>query len=376
MSWAAEDAKVDIREAALADDSIVVGGSECCLLRRQDRAGLIKGNIAIYNKMHERFVYPFEAEFIELKDMSITGDALSATHLNDAAALSYVIELVTERFQQYNLSNLFSKFPVLDMAIISTREWTSTFIDLLSRDQFNPILNQVIKSSPSIMSWAIKTFTIKIGEAAALADDVVIDVGGNECLLKRAAFQGDPITLVLIIKHLSGLRSRAAKQLYEHVAKININKEIVDIVGIFTISICEDFNAVFKAPLTQHELGDPAFTYQRVFNISNNLYYKHQDKWVSAENNQRGFLDSNSDIHCHNCGGEGHIQRDCAKPHKQAGGDLGPAWFKPLVPTLLGIRTATCAFAMIPCMTLELVYPYLSTCCSSNVVVLPLISNM
>ena len=36
------------------------------------------------------------------------------------------------------------------------------------------------------MSWAIKTFTIKIGEAAALADDVVIDVGGNECLLKRA----------------------------------------------------------------------------------------------------------------------------------------------------------------------------------------------
>jgi len=31
---------------------------------------------------------------------------------------------------------------------------------------------------------------------------------------------------------------------------------------------------------------------------------------------------------------------------------------------------------MIPCMTLELVYPYLSTCCSTNVVVLPLISNM
>ena len=168
------------------------------------------------------------------------------------------------------------------------------------------------------------------------------------------SFQGDPITLVLIIKHLSGLRSRAAKQLYEHVAKININKAIVDIVGIFTISICEDFNTVFKAPLTQLELGDPAFTYQRVFNISNNLYYKHQDKWVSAENNQRGFLDSNSDIHCHNCGGEGHIQRDCAKPHKQAGGDLGPAWFKSLVPTLLGIRTVTCTFAMIPCMTLEL----------------------
>jgi len=186
MSWTLRTQKsTSEAEAALADDAIDVGGSEC-LLRRQDRAGLIKGNITMYNKMHEWSLYPFEAEFFELKDASITGDALSAKHLNDAAALSYVIELVTERFQQYDLSNLFSKFPVLDMAIISRREWTSTFIDLLSRDQFNPILNQVIKSSPSIMSWAIETFTIKIGEAAALADDVVIDVGGNECLLKRA----------------------------------------------------------------------------------------------------------------------------------------------------------------------------------------------
>ena len=50
MSWAAEDAKVDIREAALADDAIDVRGSEC-LLRRQDRAGLIKGNIAEHEEL-------------------------------------------------------------------------------------------------------------------------------------------------------------------------------------------------------------------------------------------------------------------------------------------------------------------------------------
>ena len=117
----------DIREAALADDAIDVE----CLLRRQDGAGLITSNVAMYNKMHEWSLYPFEAEFIELKDTSITGDALSAKYLNDAAALSYVIELVTERFQQYDLLNLFSKFLVLDMAIISTGgAWTSTFIDL------------------------------------------------------------------------------------------------------------------------------------------------------------------------------------------------------------------------------------------------------
>ena len=36
------------------------------------------------------------------------------------------------------------------------------------------------------------------------------------------AFQGGPITLVLIIKHLSGLATRAMKQLYEYVAKINL----------------------------------------------------------------------------------------------------------------------------------------------------------
>jgi len=85
----------------------------------------------MYNKMHGRSLYSFEAEFVELKDASITEDALSAKHLNDAAALSYVIELVTERFQQYDLLNLFSKFPVLDMAIIPTGgAWTSTLIEV------------------------------------------------------------------------------------------------------------------------------------------------------------------------------------------------------------------------------------------------------
>jgi len=54
-----------------------------------------------------------------------------------------------------------------------------------SRDQIVSILNQVIKASPSIMSCAIETATIKIREAALVTDDV-IDVGRNECRLKRA----------------------------------------------------------------------------------------------------------------------------------------------------------------------------------------------
>jgi len=49
--------------------------------------------------------------------------------------------------------------------------------------------------------------------------------------------------------------------------------------------------------------GDPSsFTYQRIFDISDNLYHKRQDEWVSAESDQRGLLGSKSAIKGHNCG--------------------------------------------------------------------------
>jgi len=46
--------------------------------------------------MHERSLYSFEAEFVEMKGVSMTGDTLAAKLLNDAASLSYVLKLVTE----------------------------------------------------------------------------------------------------------------------------------------------------------------------------------------------------------------------------------------------------------------------------------------
>jgi len=78
------------------------------------------GDVATYNKMHEHSLYSFKAEFVELKGASMTGDTLAAKHLNDAASLSYVLKLVTERLQQYDLLNLFTTFPMLDMEEIGS----------------------------------------------------------------------------------------------------------------------------------------------------------------------------------------------------------------------------------------------------------------
>ena len=61
----------------------------------------------------------------------MTGDSLAVKHFNDASALSYVLNLVTERLQQYDLLNLFTKFPLLDMNQISTPEaWQNQYTDL------------------------------------------------------------------------------------------------------------------------------------------------------------------------------------------------------------------------------------------------------
>jgi len=220
--------------------------------------------------MHELSPYLFEAEFVEMKDVPITGDALSANCLNDvvSAALSYVVlKLVGGHLHQYDHLNM---FPVLDMNKISQgTAWNNQFIDLfLWIDDLGletarmtvRWIRQFIKDDEEWnrdISWSrdilFKMCTAELKETIMRKE--------QEFSVQAKSFEGDPITLVLIIKHLTGLRSRATKQLYEYVAKIDI-KAIMDIVRIFTISICEDFNAVFKAPLTQHELGDPAFTYQ------------------------------------------------------------------------------------------------------------------
>ena len=137
------------------------------------------------------------------------------------------------------------------------------------------------------------------------------------------AFQGGPITLVLIIKHLSGLTIRAMKQLNlksivgEDITKIthqlrtvlkrfsscSVERFVIlptcyeDILGIFTTFTCKDFNAAFRALLTQHELGAEQFTYHHVFDIEDDLYCKHQDKWVSAvDSGQSGFLGAKGDV--------------------------------------------------------------------------------
>ena len=115
----------------LTNAEIDIGGNEC-LLPRVNREALITNNVAMYNKIHERSLYSFEAEFVKMKEgASMTGDSLAVKHFNDASALSYVLNLVTERLQQYDLLNLFTKFPLLDMNQISTPEaWQNQYTDL------------------------------------------------------------------------------------------------------------------------------------------------------------------------------------------------------------------------------------------------------
>ena len=375
MSWATDTTTIKIRKDPLPDAEIDVGGNEC-LLPRANREALMTNNVAMYNKMHERSLYSFEAEFVEMKGASMTGDSLAAKHLNDASALSYVLNLVTERLQQYDLLNLFTKFPVLDMNKITTSEaWQNQFIDLtlwIDELDITVICNtvkwirQFIDDDPEWnrdLSWSrevlLKACTTElketiIGEEQALINDDV-------------AFQGGPVTFVLIIKHLSSLNAKALKQLYEYIAHISI-KSIAgedvgkithqlrtvlkrfaacstalfvipptcyeDIVRIFTTSSCTEFNDVFKALLTQHDLGSPTYTYQRIFDIADDLYRKHQDKWVSSEtSSQKGFLGDNRDSGeartCHVCGKEGHIARDCPTGNTGGVNRMGPEWFKP-----------------------------------------------
>jgi len=194
--------------------------------------------------MHERSLYSFEAEFVELKGTSMTGDTLAAKHLNDAASLSYVLKLVTERLQQYDLLNLFTKFPMLDMDEIgSGKVWQNRFIDLtywiddldimvICRSTVKWI-RQFIDKDPEWnrdLSWSreilLKACTSELKETI---------IGEEQALIiDDPAYQGGPVTLALIIKHLAALNAKAMKQLYKYVAKINIKAITGEDVGKIT----------------------------------------------------------------------------------------------------------------------------------------------
>ena len=79
-SWTTAKITIKIR-----DEATINVGEKGCLLKREERAKLVitSSGVTIYNKKCECSLYSFEAEFVEIKEASITGDALSTKHLYD-----------------------------------------------------------------------------------------------------------------------------------------------------------------------------------------------------------------------------------------------------------------------------------------------------
>jgi len=103
------------------------------------------------------------------------------------------------------------------MVICRIIKWIRQFIDK------DPEWNRDLSWSREIL---LKACTSELKETTMGEEQALI--------IDDPAYQGGPVTLALIIKHLAALNAKAMKQLYEYVAKINIKAIAGEDVGKIT----------------------------------------------------------------------------------------------------------------------------------------------
>ena len=368
MSWVSSPPKV--RTVPLKDEEVV--HHKQIILARDERAKLDAKTFLTFKR---ESLSEFPSRFNEVSVTSLSGDELSAVHLSNASAMSHVIADVMERLERFDLLNLFTNFPDLRLGLYSMA-WTGRTFNL-----FTSIDDLDVEHLCKSVKW-IKIFIEDDPEweqdlvwsreilLQACSPELSESIRGEELSLQEEdpAFTGGPITLALICKRLSTLNARALYNMYNHITKLSL-KDIEgedvgkitrqlrgvmrrlescshdrfilpptcyeDILKIFTTSSCENFNAVFKSLQTDAAKGQANLPYASLFGIADDLYGKYQSEWTlsSGADRQSGFVGAPDGVTCHNCGKQGHYQRDCPDADRRdkigRGGGLGPEWTIP-----------------------------------------------
>lgn len=137
------------RAAPLSSKEITHASS--CVLKRDSREKLDATDFA---KIKAASLLDFQVRYTEVKLASVSGADLSEHHLKATASLSYINQLVANRFEKYDLLDLFQEFPIID----PMRGWDSS---TLTVDLFSTTDNVTFEQVRDSVCWMRKNIDVE-----------------------------------------------------------------------------------------------------------------------------------------------------------------------------------------------------------------------
>ncbi len=185
-------------------------------------------------KLVKSMLTPFATEKFDTIN-KVSSTTLDIDRIQYSASVAHMLTKVSSHFTSYNLGLAFTQFPVLDFSgSLPTWDLTSTINLFESYDQVTPeVAADTVKfmrermldnELPKELTWTHE-FLLSCCESASGENSLARVVRGETDSIKSSCDLkfGGPLTLILILKHISSSSEQAIDNLKKSIPKINIS---------------------------------------------------------------------------------------------------------------------------------------------------------
>ena len=358
--------QVTIANAAqgnIRDDQAALG--DTAFVKREKRHTLDAKDL---EKLVKNMLTPFadKAKFdkVDMPNLS------SISTIQNTATVAELLSKVSSHFTAYDLNLTFLSFPMLDLTDTQNPTWDA----VTSINLFESYDDITVERAAITVAWMRKfiisddemvrelTWTHHFLLACCSDEDGEGSFarkirGETDSLMSKDKHKfGGPLTLIIMLKHISSSSEKALRALQVAIPKLNISEvpgediSVVcnslgyvlrrlnvnsmpnlssDLLAVFQTTSHEDFNDVFKTwnncVLLQREF-EP--TWNDILDKARVLFDEFSDTWVDDSASGKSIFNADAGIHCHTCGKKGVTKMNCPDCKAKSGATGDETWKK------------------------------------------------
>ena len=271
-------------------------------------------------KLVKNMLTPFASEKFDTIN-KVSSTVLDIDRIQYSASVAHMLTKVSSHFISYDLGLAFTKFPIVDFSgSLPSWDLTTTVNLFESYDQITPeIAAKTVKfmrecmlddELPKELTWTHE-FLLSCCESASGENSLARIVRGETDSIKSTndLMFGGPLTLILILKHISSSSEKAIDNLKKSIPKINIStikgenidqlcnalsyvlrrldttvmpNLSMDLLKVMQTTSHPDFNKVFESWSSFVLLKiAPTPTWDAIFTRAREVYEENADTWTS-----------------------------------------------------------------------------------------------